>query len=165
MKLNDLTNEYLLIQKAIESSLTEDDLIADTEKLLADIEMDFDSKVLSLANYVSDMESKAEALKHKIAALKTRMAIYDSRSASVRDYIKSNMEAADKPKVEGLDYVVSVARNPVSLVIMDEEKLPSSYFSYKQERVIDKAAIKNDLKDGLFLDGAMLIQNTSLRIK
>ena len=163
MKLNDLTNEYLLIQKAIESSLTEDDSIP--EEVLKDIEMEFDAKVLALANYVSEIEEKAEALKHKISALKTRLSAYDNKASSIRDYIKSNMEAADKPKIEGLDYVVSVARNPVSLVITDEEKLPSSYISYKQERVIDKAAIKNDLKDGLFLDGAMLIQNTSLRIK
>ena len=61
---------------------------------------------------------------------------------------------------------VTIAKNPVSIEIIDAEVLDEKYKKYETECKIDKIAIKDDFKlDGEIPAGVKIVQNLSLRIK
>ncbi|HPM75436.1 MAG TPA: siphovirus Gp157 family protein, partial [Saccharofermentans sp.] len=77
------------------------------------------------------------------------------------------METAGEKKVKGQIFTISIQANPES-VVLDEsyiENIPPKYLKVKDPE-IDKAKLKEDLKNGVNLEGiAHLEQTESLRIR
>lgn len=83
------------------------------------------------------------------------------------EYIKECMENADVLKVETTLGTLSIAKNPISVEIINEDEIPSEF---KQEVIttkIDKKAITDNFKTtGELIPGVQINTNkTSLRIK
>ena len=86
---------------------------------------------------------------------------------SIKEYLKTNMERTEITKIECPYFVISVKKNPPALKVEDEAKIPDKYFSIPEPPppVLDKAKLKDDLKAGLEIEGALLTVGTSLQIK
>ena len=84
-----------------------------------------------------------------------------------KDYVKSNMQLLGIDKLETELGKISIAKSPLSVEIIDAEKVPNKYKNIVSEIKIDKQKIKEDFKaTGEIVDGVNIItDNTNLRIK
>jgi hypothetical protein len=74
------------------------------------------------------------------------------------------MQDAGIKKSKGALFTFSIQKNPAALEISNDSIIPEIFFT-EQEPLLNKAALKDALKDGQVIDGAYLVQKESLRIK
>ena len=91
----------------------------------------------------------------------------ESKLDKFKQYVKENMERLGITKMETELGTLSIAKNPLSVEIENEDEIPAEF---KQEIVtikIDKTAIKNHFKEtGEVVSGVQIVDDkTSLRIK
>lgn len=166
MNLRDLTNEYLLLKQTLDSLFSEDDdQDVNLQPLFDSIDLEFSSKVLSYANYLNQLKAESDLLKNREKSIYDRRSAINKKIEKIEQYIIFNMEAKGEQKIKGLDYIVSLSKNPGSLSITNENKIPDEYISYETVKSINKKKLKEDLNDGLYIDGAEIIKSVSLRIK
>lgn len=141
------------------------DVIRDTlDGLIGALE----DKAAAVAAYVLNLEAEAEAVAAAEARLKARRQSLEKRAAWLRDYLKTNMEAAGVTEIAAADrtFRVRIRMNPEAVEL--DESLPELPAEYVREKVIrepDKAAILAALKAGKEVPGARLVRRTRLEIK
>ena len=113
------------------------------------------------------MELTVEAMKNEEKRISEQRKILETRIIKFKEYVKDCMEQSAIIKVETGIGTMTIAKNPVSVEIVNEDEIPSEF---KQEIVtvkIDKTAIKNHFKEtGEVVNGVNIqTNNTSLRIK
>ena len=91
----------------------------------------------------------------------------ENRLVNFKEYVKECMEKNGFTKIETTLGTLTIAKNPISVEIINEDEVPSEY---KQEVVttkVDKKAISDNFKaTGEIIPGVKInTQNTSLRIK
>ena len=84
-----------------------------------------------------------------------------------KEYVKECMEKMEDTKIETTLGTLSVAKNPISVEILDEDKIPNKYKTQVITTKVDKKAIADDFKaTGELIEGVNIITTkTSLRIK
>lgn len=117
--------------------------------------------------YIRNMELTVEAMKNEEKRISEQRKLLENRITKFKEYVKDCMEQNGIIKVETGIGTMTIAKNPVSVEIVNEDEIPSEF---KQEVVtakIDKTAIKNHFKEtGEVVNGVnMQTNNTSLRIK
>lgn len=123
-------------------------------------------KCKNVAAVFRNLESDAKQIKEAEQQLAERRKAYEKRAEALKNYLKTNMEVAGIQKIECPWFVVSIAQNPEAVTVDDESLIPRDYFkeipaSYQ----LDKALVKQAIKDGFEVPGAHLSRGTSLRIK
>ena len=73
------------------------------------------------------------------------------------------MKLTGKTKFKKGTFSFNIAKNPASVEITNVDIISSDYKTYTE--VLDKKAILQDLKDGKDVQGAILKQSESLRIR
>lgn len=141
----------------------DDETIADT---LEGESGDLIEKGKNVAAVFRNLESDAKQIKEAEQQLAERRKAIEKRAESLKNYLKTNMEVAGISKIECPWFVVSIAQNPESVTVDDEESIPRDYFkeipvSYQ----LDKSLLKQAIKDGFTVPGARLTRGTSLRIR
>ena len=127
---------------------------------------DLIEKGKNVAAVFRNLESDAKQIKEAEQQLAERRKAIEKRAASLKEYLKTNMEVAGIHKIECPWFVVSIAKNPEALIVDDMEAIPRDYLNeVPASFVIDNARIKQALKDGYTVPGARLTRGTSLRIK
>jgi hypothetical protein len=73
------------------------------------------------------------------------------------------MTASDIPRLEGNIATLTLRRNPPSVRVDDETAVPRTYFRFPvPPPVVDKTALARDLKRGVEIAGARLVQSNRL---
>ena len=158
-----LSAEY----KSISDRLCELDLDEQTViDTLESVGGDLQEKSINVAKFFRNLESDAKQIKEAEQQLAERRKAIEKRAASLKEYLKTNMELSGIHKIECPWFVVSIAQNPEAVIVDDEEAIPRDYFkeipvSYQ----LDKSLLKQAIKDGFTVPGARLTRGTSLRIK
>lgn len=125
------------------------------------------AKGTNIIAYIIDSESLLERMKAEEKRLSDMRKIGEAKLDKFKQYVKDNMEALQIKKLQTELGTMSVAQNPISVEIVEEDKVP---FEFKQEVIttkIDKKAIAQSYKDtGIVPDGCIVYtEKTSLRIK
>lgn len=147
--------------------LSDDDLppeaIADT---LEALQGDLHAKTTNVAMFAQNLDSLANQIREAEKAMSHRRKVLENKAASIRQYIKENMERADISKIECPYFKLSIKKNPPSVEIYDEAAIPEVYKKQPEPPplVPDKKMIAEVIKGGGTVDGARLIQNTRLDI-
>mgnify|MGYP001600949837 FL=1 len=167
-QLYKLADELMRVQDEVESA--EGVLDSDLEKRLDDCALDFKAKVENIGKLVLSLSSNSDAIDHEITRLKHRKTITDNLQKRLMDYLKFQMQRTDTAKIEFPAFSVTVCKNPTSLKILDEGKLPTMYFTVVPQHLeLDKAGrerLKDDLKKGIDVNGAAVLETgTHLRVK
>ena len=91
----------------------------------------------------------------------------ENRLSKFKEYVKECMEQGGFSKIETELGQLSIAKNPMSVEIENEEEVPNEFKTEVVTTKVDKTAIKNHFKEtGEIVDGTRIIDNkTSLRIK
>lgn len=128
---------------------------------------DLETKAANVAAFARSLDATAEAIKKAEAEMAERRKKIEKRAASLREYIKTNMEACGISKIECPWFVLSIRNNPPAVQIEAPDMVPDAY---KREIPTpppepDKKLIAQALKDGYDIPGCRLTQGTRLEIK
>nr|DAJ33646.1 MAG TPA: resistance protein [Caudoviricetes sp.] len=157
MNLYELSQNYLAVQ---EMDLDED-ILRDT---LDSIEETFEDKAENIAKLYRTVEAEEkafEAEEKRFYAMKKTAA---NKKQFLKQYLEDNMRLIGKTKFKVGVFNFSIQNNPPSVDIYDETLIPEQYL-IEQPAKIDKAGIKELLKQGEEVPGAKLKQTEGLRIR
>lgn len=132
---------------------------------LEGIEGQLQDKAVNVAKFMQNLDATAKAIKEAEQQMARRRRAIENRARWIKDYLKQNMEASGITKIESPWFRLAVQKNPEAVEIFDEASLPDDFKSEVVTVKIDKAAIKQVLRDGVHVPGAMLTQGTRLAIR
>tara|TARA_Y100000768_G_scaffold387658_1_gene379675 strand:+ start:1456 stop:1947 length:492 start_codon:yes stop_codon:yes gene_type:complete len=158
--LYDIANEF---EQALENLLDHEDsnLIDNIEK----IEGEFKFKSTNVAKYIRNLEHLVSGIKEIENNQKERRNSLEKKIDRLKDYLKDNLEKTNTEKIESEDIVISIYKNPIKLNILNEDLIPEKYFLFKENKVVNKEKIKEQLKNGTEVPGCELIQEKRVNIK
>ncbi|HEL2164891.1 TPA: siphovirus Gp157 family protein [Streptococcus suis] len=122
----------------------------------------FEEKVENTVKVIKNKEADADQLKEEIDRLTKRKKSIENDITWLKTGLQGAFEITGHEKVKTLLFTVSLANNQPSVVV-DEDLLPKKYFI--QTLKPDKTAIKELLKAGKKVKGAVLQESRSLRIR
>ena len=128
---------------------------------LDQITMARDEKIENIALWVKDLLAEADAIKAEEQALAKRRKQAENKADWLKRYVAQALEGEKfkTPRV-AISYRTSEA-----VEILDEDLIPEEFLMIKTEYKPDKKAIKDELKVGGEVEGAVLVKRTSLQIK
>lgn len=135
----------------------------DLNAALENIDDEIETKADNIAKVLRDFEGDIEALKSEEERLAKKRKAIENRQKQLKEYLQNAMLVLDKRKFKTDLFSFNIQCNAPSLKILDESKIPEDY--YKIERNLNKNALKEAVKNGLFEDAAELVQTESLRIR
>ena len=157
-KLNEQYQE-LLDKLTYEEVENEEELLNELTKIVISIE----EKAENTAIIIKKKEAEREMVRNE----KKRLADREKSIDNTINYLKSNLEDSmklqDKKKFKTKHFSFNIQKNAPSVKIKDEEKAREHYKRVIES--IDKAKLRDDLKNGVELDYAELVQTESLRIR
>lgn len=160
MNLYELTGQYKEL-----TTLEDMDPQAISDTLEA-LEGEISEKAQAIVAVRAGMESDITAIDTEIKRLQKRKEVIQNRDQSVRDYLKSNMQASGIRNIKCPYFSITLAKGRDMVEITDEGEIPDQYVSVETTVKPDKKTILTDLKNGIDVPGARLIKSDeSLRIK
>lgn len=160
----ELTESIRLLWDLMDQGELDDDVLKDA---MMNSQEDLKDKLEGYCKFIRQMESDVDGISVEIKRLQDRKAVLKNTIERSKKVMQMAMETAGEKKVKGQIFTISIQANPES-VVLDEsyiENIPPEYLKVKDPE-IDKAKLKEDLKNGVNLDGiAHLEQTESLRIK
>lgn len=159
MKLYELTESYRQVLEMAEE--LDDGSLKDT---LDSITEDINIKAENIAKVYKELEADADKLDAEAKRLNARKQTVQNNAKNLKAYLADEMAKVGKDKIKGELFNFTIAKNPPSLDIPDETRIPRKYF-IKQEPKLDRKAVLAALKSGQKVRGAEIKQNTSLRIR
>jgi len=120
-------------------------------------------KAVGYAKVIGQLYSDIEQIKREEDRLKIRRIAIQTKAKIIKDNLTQALVETNQTKIKTPEYTIWVQKNPASLVIPDEGKLSPDYFH--SVMVLDKEAVKKDLKAGKEILGASLEQSESVRIR
>lgn len=120
-----------------------------------------DEKIENIALWVKDLLAEADAIKAEEQALTKRRKQAENKADWLKRYVAQALEGEKfkTPRV-AISYRTSEA-----VEILDEDLIPEGCMTIKTEIKPDKKIIKDELKRGVIVPGAVLVKRTSLQIK
>ena len=140
------------------------ELTTELEQALAITQEQFTEKAVDYGSAILNLEAMAAAAKTEKERLANLQKFYDNTAKRLRQCITTAMQTFDMPKVETPTLRLSL-RKSTATEIDDLDKLPTRFKTVKVEQVADKAEIKKAIQAGEEVEGAHLVENTSLQIK
>lgn len=139
----------------------------DKAKIKEELTLLLQQKSQNMIGYAKNIELTIEAMKNEEKRISEQRKALENRLVNFKEYVKECMEKNGFTKIETTLGTLTIAKNPISVEIINEDEVPSEY---KQEVVttkVDKKAISDNFKaTGEIIPGVKInTQNTSLRIK
>lgn len=124
-------------------------------------------KSQNIIGYMRNIELTIDAMKTEEKRISEQRKALENKIENFKSYVKECMETNGFQKIDTGLGSLTIAKNPMSVEIENEDEIPSEF---KQEIVttkIDKNAIKKHIKEtGEIMPGVIIVDDkTSLRIK
>lgn len=164
MKLYEIAN---YIEVAIEGGYVIDE---DTGEVLFDsenldqLEVEFNEKLEACAVYVKSLQAEAEAIKREEEALRKRRQSTERKAERLKLYMDRCMHEVGESKLTTPKVALTYRKSAV-VEIEDPAAIPHYYCRAKTTMEPNKKAIKNAIRGGKHVPGAMLIEKENLVIK
>lgn len=163
MKLYELTEEWINVYNSA------DDPDMDDESwfgMMEAIEGDIEFKAENTAKIITQLNAEAEAYKKEADRLADRAKARKNRADWLKKNIENTMIATGKTKFKTDLFSFNIQKNAPALKLddVDIEDIPAEYVFYPSPE-INKAVVKEALKNGTELEWARLEQGESLRIR
>ena len=160
--LYEIDSEYVAAMVAAEDYAAENggEISAELYERLDAIEADRAAKIEAVASYILNLRSDADALSAEAKRLKDRANAAARRAEWLEQYLSAHAPAG----AYGLRQV-SYRRSEAVELSGDVLCLPFEYRRTKITDEADKAAIKEAIKSGKVIDGAVLVERKTISIK
>lgn len=159
-KLYELAADYMEIVE-LESEINDDQITI----IKAAIQEEVQNKSGNIIKVVKSIEGDVKAIDEEIKRLNKLKKAKKNTIDSIKNYTKSQLELMGTKKLQTPFGNISIRNNPVSLVVVDESLIPDKFIGEEVVKTVNKAMIKDLLKDGEKIPGCELQQGTSLTIK
>lgn len=124
-------------------------------------------KSQNIIGYTKNIELTIEAMKTEEKRISEQRKVLENKLDNFKQYVKECMEQNRIKKIETGLGTISIAKNPISIEIENEEKVPDEFKTVITTTKIDKTKIKDNFKEtGEIPDGVKInTENTRLQIK
>lgn len=160
-KLYEITNSFM--------ELNSNDELTDAEKqeIGSQLVQALQTKSNNIVGYYQEEKSLLDGIDAEIKRLQDYKKSVSNRIDRYKTYVKDNMQVLGLNKIETELGTISIAKSPISVEIVDEDKIPAEYKTIVQTIKVDKKAISDNFKStGELIEGVNIItNNTNLRIK
>lgn len=164
LTLYTIADQYLIDLERLESMDLDEQTFKDTlEGLSGDLEI----KATNVAMFVRNLEASAEAIKNAEKQMADRRKAIEAKADKIREYLKENMLRTGISKIDCPYFQLSIRKNPPSVEVIDQALIPDKYFDIPEPPAptLNKNRLKDDLKNGVIVEGAKLTSGQSLQIK
>ena len=161
LSLYNITNGFQQLMEMEE--ITEED----KEKIYNELTDLLNQKSQNIIGYTKNIELTIEAMKTEEKRIADNRKELENRLTKFKEYVKDCMEKCGFTKIETELGQISIAKNPMSVEIENENEIPNEFKEEIITAKVDKTAIKNYFKEtGEIIPGVKIIDDkTSLRIK
>ena len=135
------------------------------------IESDFDTKAENIACYIGQLEGELAMLERKKAAFERRCKAKANQINRLRAYLLRCMQTIGRKEITTDNIKITLHNNPESVQFANEKAFiewakgnDSSFLNYGKP-TISRTAVKNALKSGKAVPGALLGRTQSLKIE
>lgn len=164
LSLYNITNRFVeLMDKAENEELTEEEVQA----IGLELEQELLNKSSNIIGYIKNAESLIAAIDEEKKRLDEMKKIGERKLEKFKTYVQDNMKRLGIAEIPTSLGSLKVAKNPISIEVVDETLVPDEFRATKVITSIDKTAIKNHFKEtGEIVAGTKVVDDkTSLRIK
>jgi len=131
---------------------------------LNDIEDSIENKCINVTKLFKSIEVMKKAIKLEKDRIAKREKAFKKQIERLKSYLQFGMENSGVQKIQCPEFTIAIQNNPPSVGFTDAEEVPAEY-EKKLPRELDIQKILSDLKNGIAIPGAYLVQKQSLRIR
>lgn len=172
LKVYELNLEFDNLMVMSEALLSLKEAGEDIEEMQKDLTMQFEEleyntefKLENIVKLIRNMEAETTAYETEISRMKKKQATIINHVNYIKEHlVKPMLERRDDNKLKAGVFSVSL-RKSQAVKILDEKLLTGKYLTPVFSTKIDKKLIKADIKEGLEVAGAELVDNKSIQIK
>lgn len=137
------------------------------EELERELTVLLHEKSQNIIGYTRNIELTIEAMKTEEKRISEQRKALENKLDKFKEYVKKCMEQGGFTKVDTGLGTLTIAKNPMSVEIENEDEVPDEFKLRVITTKIDKTSIKNHFKEtGEILPGIKIVDDkTSLRIK
>lgn len=128
------------------------------------LEDSYSDKVENIGKLIQSLKATAEALDTEATRLSRRSKSIKRKIDWLKSYVVDSMRELGRDKIEGGVLVVSLTRNQ-RVELSDIQPIPDEFVTVVEDRKVDKAGIRQALKDGKDVPGARLVDTHSIKIR
>ena len=165
--LYELTSQYRQLAERLAGLDLDAQTISDTIEASGIVD-DLQTKAQGVLMVAQGAEMHNAAIDGEIARLQSLKAHRAKIAQGLRDYLLTNMQAAQIEKIECPLFKISIRKNPHAVEILDLSEIPAALMVTPEPKPVvaapDKAAIKKLLIAGNPVPGAQLTQGVRLVI-
>ncbi len=156
----DIELQLCLVEAEAQAEENEGEISEAIGKALEGLQQEKSIKIGNICRYLKSLKGEAGMIKTEEQALAKRRKIVENKADSLKKYLSCFIPKGEK--FSDANSKVSW-RKSESVLIEDLEKVPEEY--QKITVAADKTAIKKDIKNGVEVEGAKLIENQNIQIK
>lgn len=161
MTLYELRTELMTLLEMAEDPEVDEETLRDTMEAVTG---ELEEKAEGYGCVIRQMEHDAAALATEIKRLQARKKSIEDNAGKLKTRLQEAMTATGQRKLKTNLFSFTVRKNAPALTVTDEDKIPERYWVLP-EPVLDKTALKDDLKAGQEIPGVTLTQGESLQIR
>ncbi|QHW36821.1 siphovirus Gp157 family protein [Staphylococcus ursi] len=158
--LFDLNQNELTILEMLENEELSFDDVKDTLDAIQDEQK---RKYDSMQKMVLSLKGDVNTLKERETALNKRRKSYENKIKSLQNYMLESMKFKGETNFKTQEFTYFIRKSDLTQ-IDDESAIPDKY-KVEQAPKINKTQIKKDIKAGIEVKGASLIENESLGVR
>lgn len=136
------------------------ELLKDT---LESIDDELETKAENVAFVIKELEGQSIILEKETKRLAERKNTINNNVKRLKQSLFDAMITANKQKIKTNLFTLDIRKNPPSLIVEDESKLLN--YLIEQPKKLDKTKLGDDLKKGIEVPGAKIIQTERLQIR
>lgn len=160
MNLYNITTEM----KNLTLQLEEGELTPELEQLLVITQDQLQAKAIDYCHVIKNLESDLDAIDAEIKRLRAMKDAKDKAIDRMKEAVRNAMLASGIDKIESSLFKLSLRRSE-SVEVVNIDQLPEMLTTVKKTVSADKVKIKEFIKSGLTVEGAVIKENYSLQIK
>lgn len=159
MKLYELANDFLEVENL-------EGVDAQTQnEILNAIKVEIENKGDGIIKFIRNEEASLKVIDEEIKRLQALKKSKNTKIRNMKSYLMHCMRLMGMKKIEGNLGKISIRKNPASLEILDGTIIPQEYMIKEVIINLDKARVKEMLKNGETVPGCALVQGESITIK
>lgn len=160
MNLYELTAEAKMIASLLET----EELTPELEGMLVINQNELTQKSIDYVKVIRNKEADSNAIEAEIKRLKAMKDANDRVIDRMKLAVKDAMMTSGIDKIESSLFKLSLRRSE-AVEVVNIDQLPESLVTVKKTVSADKLKIKEAIKNGVPVEGAVLVENFSLQIK
>lgn len=164
MTLYEVAGDYRRMVDALMDTQDDAKTVADTIEAES---YPLEVKAQNVAYAIRNMEASAAAIKEAEAQMAARRKAIENRAQHIREYLKTCMEIANVTKISCPHFAIAIQNNPPSVDVYEPSLIPAEFMKQPvpPPPAPDKTAIKEAIRAGHPMPGAVLVQGKRLVIK